>query len=62
MSTSEKERETVESGVTPTIHARGALRLDAVVDLVHALARPRPITDLLDEVPRRVAAVFRSQV
>ncbi|MBK8695648.1 MAG: GAF domain-containing protein [Deltaproteobacteria bacterium] len=50
------------SGVTPTIHGRGVERLDAVVDLVHALARPRPLTDLLDEVPRRVAAVFRSDV
>lgn len=49
-------------GVTPTIHGRGVERLDAVVDLVHALARPRAITDLLDEVPRRVAAVFRSDV
>lgn len=49
-------------GVTPTIHGRGVERLDAVVDLVHVLARPRPLTDLLDEVPRRVAAVFRSDV
>ena len=29
---------------------------------MHVLARARPITDLLDEVPRRVAAVFRSEV
>lgn len=50
------------SGVVPTIHARGAERLDAVVDLVHALARPRPLTELLDEAPRRVARVFRSEV
>ncbi len=50
------------AGVTPIIHARGIERLDAVVDLTLALARPRPITDLLDEVPRRVAAVFRSDV
>lgn len=52
----------VASGVTPTIHGRGVERLDAVVDLALALARPRPLTDLLDEVPRRVAAVFRSDV
>jgi phosphotransferase system enzyme I (PtsP) len=48
--------------VTPTIHARGVERLDAVVDLVHALARPRPLIEVLDEVPRRVAAVFASEV
>lgn len=53
---------TAPTGVTPTIHARGVERLDAVVDLVLALARPRPLTDLLDEVPRRVAAVLRSDV
>ena len=51
-----------EAGVVPTIHARGAERLDAVVDLVHAMARPRPLTELLDEAPRRVASVFRSEV
>lgn len=50
------------AGVTPIIHARGVERLDAVVDLTLALARPRPLTDLLDEVPRRVAAVLRSDV
>ncbi|MFO0602218.1 MAG: GAF domain-containing protein [Polyangiales bacterium] len=53
---------TDDAGVVPTIHARGAERLDAVVDLVHALARPRPLTELLDEAPRRVARVFRSEV
>ena len=51
-----------DAGVVPTIHARGAERLDAVVDLVHAMARPRPLTELLDEAPRRVASVFRSEV
>ncbi|MDO9019425.1 MAG: GAF domain-containing protein [Deltaproteobacteria bacterium] len=58
----EAPRDSITSGVTPTIHGRGVERLDAVVDLVHVLARARPITDLLDEVPRRVAAVFRSDV
>lgn len=62
MSTDPPDRPIASAGVTPTIHGRGVERLDAVVDLVHALARPRPITDLLDEVPRRVAAVFRSDV
>ncbi len=51
-----------EPTAAPTIHARGVERLDAVVDLVHALARPRPLADLLDEVPARVAAVFASEV
>ena len=59
---SEAPRDAIASGVTPTIHGRGVERLDAVVDLVHVLARARPITDLLDEVPRRVASVFRSEV
>jgi phosphotransferase system enzyme I (PtsP) len=62
MSTEPPSDPVASSGVTPTIHGRGVERLDAVVDLVHALARPRPLTDLLDEVPRRVAAVFRSDV
>ncbi len=62
MSTDLSDDSLASSGVTPTIHGRGVERLDAVVDLVHALARPRPITDLLDEAPRRVAAVFRSDV
>ena len=48
--------------VVPTIHGRGAARLDAVVELVRALARHSPLTELLDEVPRRVAAVLGSEV
>jgi phosphotransferase system enzyme I (PtsP) len=62
MSTDPPDPAFAAAGVTPTIHGRGVERLDAVVDLVHALARPRPLADLLDEVPRRVAAVFRSDV
>jgi phosphotransferase system, enzyme I, PtsP len=62
MSTADSEMPAPHGDVTPIIHARGHERLDAVVDLVHALARPRPLADLLDEVPRRVAAVFRSEV
>jgi phosphotransferase system enzyme I (PtsP) len=62
MSTEPPDPSFAAAGVTPTIHGRGVERLDAVVDLVHALGRPRPLADLLDEVPRRVAAVFRSDV
>lgn len=62
MSNSDPPTNASPGDVTTTIHARGEERLDAVVDLVHTLARQRPLTDLLDEVPRRVAAVFRSEV
>lgn len=47
---------------SPVIHARGEGRLDAVVDLVTEIARPRPFASLLDEIPRRVAVAFASEV
>jgi phosphotransferase system enzyme I (PtsP) len=52
-----------ESAPLPaTIHGRGPQRLDAVCDLVMALATPRPLSAALDDIPARVAAVFESVV
>lgn len=52
-----------ESAPLPaTIHGRGPQRLDAVCDLVMALATPRPLSAALDDIPARVAAVFDSVV
>jgi phosphotransferase system enzyme I (PtsP) len=52
-----------ESAPLPaTIHGRGPQRLDAVCDLVMALATPRPLSAALDDIPVRVAAVFESVV
>ncbi|MEI8255594.1 MAG: phosphoenolpyruvate--protein phosphotransferase, partial [Deltaproteobacteria bacterium] len=49
--------------IVPRIHARGkAERLDAVLELVAFSARPCPLTTSLDELPRRIAAIFRAEV
>lgn len=49
--------------IVPRIHARGhAERLDAVLELVAFAARPCPLTTSLDELPRRIAAIFRADV
>lgn len=48
--------------LSATIHGRGPQRLDAVCDLVMALATPRPLSAALDDIPARVAAVFESVV
>lgn len=53
---------TDESTVQATLHVRGDARLDAVVDLVNALATPRPLATALDAIPEGVARVFRSEV
>jgi phosphotransferase system enzyme I (PtsP) len=44
------------------VHARGNKRLDDVMDLVAFTARPMPLVRLLDEAPRRIAAVFEADV
>lgn len=48
--------------IPTTIHARGAARLDAVIDLVAFAARPKPIVTALDELPRRIADALGSDV
>ncbi len=49
--------------IVPRIHARGkAERLDAVLELVAFAARPCPLTTSLDELPRRIATIFRVEV
>jgi phosphotransferase system enzyme I (PtsP) len=52
----------VTRSLTPTIHARGDARLDAVLDLVAFAARPCPLSTSLDEIPRRIARIFRADV
>jgi phosphotransferase system enzyme I (PtsP) len=46
----------------PTVHARGNRRLDAVLDFAAFAARPKPLSTLLDEAPRRVAALLQAEV
>jgi phosphotransferase system enzyme I (PtsP) len=48
--------------IVPKIHARGAGRLDAVLELVAFAARPCPLTTSLDELPGRIARVFGADV
>ncbi len=48
--------------VSARVHTRGGARLDAVMDLVFAAVRPRPLGVALDELPRRIAEVFASEV
>jgi len=52
----------VEAFTAPTIHSRGNKRLDGVIDFVAFAAKPMPLVTLLDEAPRRVAAIFESDV
>ena len=52
--------------IRPTVHGgggdRGNKRLDAVLDFVTFAARPMPLVTLLDEAPRRIAAVIGADV
>lgn len=55
--------ESAPHSVRPRIHARGDVaRLDAVVDFVTFAAKPMPLVSLLDEAPRRIAAIVRADV
>jgi phosphotransferase system enzyme I (PtsP) len=45
-----------------TVHGRGNHRLDAVLELVTFTAKPMPLVTLLDEAPRRIAAIFGAEV
>jgi len=44
------------------IHARGEGRLDQVLDFVHFVAKPMPLSLLLDEAPRRIAEIVGADV
>ncbi len=44
------------------VHDRGSARLDAVIDYVRFAARPMPLVTVLDEAPRRIAAVFGADI
>jgi phosphotransferase system enzyme I (PtsP) len=46
----------------PHVHARGSARLDAVIEYVRFAARPMPLVTLLDEAPRRIAAIFGAEI
>jgi len=47
---------------TARIHARGERRLDLIVDFVHFVAKPMPLSLLLDEAPRRIAQIVGADV
>src|SRR5271156_3255244 len=44
------------------IHAHGEGRLDLVLDFVHFVGRPMPLSTLLDEAPRRIAEIVGADV
>lgn len=50
------------SPTRPRLHARGNRRLDAVLDFVAFATRPMPLLSLLDETPRRIAAMLEAHV
>ena len=45
-----------------TIHAAGEAKLDALLDFVSFVARPMPLTLLLDEAPKRIASIVGADV
>ncbi len=47
---------------TPKIHARGAGKLDLLLDFASFVGKPMPLSTLLDEAPRRIAAIIRADV
>jgi phosphotransferase system, enzyme I, PtsP len=49
-------------GGQPRVHAAGNKRLDGVLDFVAFAARPMPLLTLLDEAPRRIAALLGANV
>jgi phosphotransferase system enzyme I (PtsP) len=46
----------------PRVHARGNKRLDGILDFLAFAARPMPLATLLDEAPKRVAALVDAAV
>src|SRR5687767_6549683 len=46
----------------PTVHGRGNLRLDSVLDFLAFAAKPMPLVTLLDEAPQRIATIFAADV
>src|SRR5262245_58201851 len=44
------------------IHARGDERLDLVIDYVAFVAKPMPLSLLLDDAPQRIAAILGADV
>lgn len=45
-----------------TIHERGHARLDRVIDFVGFVAKPMPLSLLLDEAPQRIAEILGAEV
>jgi len=46
----------------PQIHGGGESRLERVVDFVSFVAKPMPLSLLLDEAPRRIAAILQADI
>lgn len=45
-----------------TIHAAGEAKLDELLDFVRFVAKPMPLTLLLDEAPRRIASIIKADI
>lgn len=52
----------VRASAKPHVHERGVARLDGVIEFVRFSARPMPLVTLLDEAPRRIAAIFQADI
>ncbi|MFO0586012.1 MAG: GAF domain-containing protein [Polyangiaceae bacterium] len=52
----------VSAPIGATIHAAGEAKLDQLLDFVQFVARPMPLTLLLDEAPRRIASIVKADV
>ena len=50
------------TGPKTKVHNRGNKRLDGVLDFVAFAAKPMPLVTLLDEGPRRIAAIFEADI
>lgn len=53
---------TTRSAGKSTVHDRGNKRLDGVLDFLAFAAKPMPLVSLLDEAPKRIAAIFGADV
>ncbi len=52
----------VPEPAAPRIHGHGERRLDLVLDFVSFVAKPMPLSLLLDEAPRRIAEIVGAEV
>lgn len=60
--TNDRQPSSSRAPIGATIHAAGEAKLDQLLDFVSFVAKPMPLTLLLDEAPRRIASIVRADV